>query len=106
MVRGGALLVVLLLAGCATPARDRLVWISLGGSGPCFVDVGKRRFTLPAEEGALGAEAGRLAASRGGALVAASPQGLSFGCYRSAMAVIDQAGFRKVGFVSDFVPDE
>ena len=106
MVRGGALLVVVLLAGCATPARNRLVWISLGGSGPCTVDLEKRRFTLPAEEGALGAETRRLAASRGGALVAASPQGLSFGCYRSAMAVIDQAGFRKVGFVSDFVPDE
>lgn len=105
-MRGGALLVVLLIAGCATPARDRLVWISLGGNGPCIVDIGKRRFTLPAEEGALGAETRRLAANRGGALVAASSQGLSFGCYRSAMAVIDQAGFRKVGFVSDFVPDE
>jgi hypothetical protein len=96
----------MLAAGCATPARDRLVWVSLGGSGPCTVDLGKRRFALPAEEPALLAEARRLAEKRGGALLAAAPQGLSFGCYRAAMAVIDQAGFRRVGFVSDFVPDE
>ena len=105
-MRRAAFLILLLAAGCTTPTRDRLVWISLGGSGPCTVDVGKRRFTLPSEETALLAEARRLAQSRGGALVAASPEGLSFGCYRAAMAVIDQAGFRRTGFVSDFVPDE
>lgn len=105
-MRRAALLLALLVAGCATPARDRLVWISLGGSGPCTVDLDKSRFTLPADEAALTAESRRLAASRGGALVAASPQGLSFPCYRIAMAVLDQAGFRRMGFVSDFVPDE
>lgn len=105
-MRPAALLLALLLAGCATPARDRLAWISLGGSGPCTVDLDKRRFTLPADESALSVESRRVATTHAGALVAASPQGLSFPCYRIAMAVLDQAGFRRMGFVSDFVPDE
>jgi len=104
-MRRAALLLVLLLAGCATPARNRLVWISLGGSGPCTVDVAERRFTLPDDEAVLADASTRLAATRGGALVAAAPQGLSFACYRSAMAVLDRAGFRRIGYVSDFVPD-
>jgi hypothetical protein len=105
-MRHAALLFALLAAGCTAPPRDQLAWISLGGSGPCTVDIGKRRFTLPADEGALSSESRRVAGTRAGALVAASPQGLSFDCYRTAMAVIDRAGFRRMGFVSDFVPDE
>ena len=98
-------LLALLVAGCATPARDRLVWISLGGSGPCTVEIDRRRFSLPADEAALAAESRRLAAARGGALISGAP-GLSFACYRTAMAVLDRAGFRRTGFVSDLVPDE
>ena len=96
---------VLALAACATPAKDRLVWINLGGSGPCIVDVEQRRFTLPADEAALSEETRRLAGTHAGALLGGA-DGLSFGCYRTAMAVIDQARFRRVGFVSDFVPDD
>ena len=98
-------LLALLLAACATPARDRLVWISLGGSGPCIVDLAERRFTLPADDAALTAEARRLAASHAGALVAAA-EGLSFPCYRALMPLIEAAGFRRLGYVSDFVPDD
>jgi hypothetical protein len=103
-MRCAAPLLALLLVGCATPARDRLVWISLGGSGPCTVDLAERRFTLPADEAALVAEARRLAATHGGALVAGA-EGLSFPCYRATMPLIESAGFRRLGYVSDFVPD-
>jgi hypothetical protein len=103
-MRRAAPLLALLLAGCATPARDRLVWISLGGSGPCTVDLAERRFILPAEEAALTTEARRLAATHGGALVAGA-EDLSFPCYRIAMPLIEAAHFRRLGYVSDFVPD-
>ena len=105
-VKRAAPLLLLLLVGCVTSPRDRLVWVSLGGSGPCIVQLDERRFTLPPEDGPLEMEARRLAATRRGALIAASAEGLSFGCYRTAMKVIDAAGFRQVGFVSEFVPDE
>jgi hypothetical protein len=97
----------LLTASCATPGRTHLVWIDLGGSGsasPCTVSLDRRPFTLPADEAALAARSARLAARYPGALVSGS-DGLSLACYRTAMAVIDRAGFRRVGFVSDFQPD-
>lgn len=100
------MLVALPLAGCATPGRDKLAWISLGGSGPCTVELDKRRFTLPGQESLLAAESRRIAGTGRGALVSTAPGGLSFGCYRAAMAVLDQARFPRMGFVSDLVPDE
>jgi hypothetical protein len=101
-----ALLLLLLLAGCATPARDRLVWISLGGDGPCTAELSRVRYTLPGEEAELAAAASRLAAAHAGALIGAAPAGLSFACYRTLMPAIEAARFRRLGFVSDFKPDE
>jgi hypothetical protein len=104
MLRLLILTAALLLGGCATRSRNHLVWIDLGGSGPCTVRVDKRPFTLPADEAALAAQSTRLAARYPGALISGS-EGLSLACYRTAMAVIDRAGFRRVGFVSDFQPE-
>jgi hypothetical protein len=95
---------LLLSAGCATSSRTHLVWIDLGGSGPCTVSLDKRPFTLPADEAALAAASARLAARYPGALISGAA-GLSLACYRTSMAVIDRAGFRRVGFVSDFQPE-
>lgn len=94
----------LLLSGCATSAGTHLVWIALGGSGPCTVSLDRRPFTLPADEAALTAASARLASRYPGALVSGA-EGLSLACYRTAMTVIDRAGFRRVGFVSDFQPE-
>jgi hypothetical protein len=107
MLRLLILAAALLLAGCATRSRTHLVWIDLGGSGssaPCTVSLDERPFTLPADEAALAAQSARLAARYPGALISGT-EGLSLACYRTSMAVIDRAGFRRVGFVSDFQPE-
>jgi hypothetical protein len=100
------LALALSLAACASAGRNKLAWISLGGSGPCTVELDKRRFIIPGQEALLAAESRRIAGTGRGAIISTSPAGLSFGCYRAAMAILDQARFPRMGFVSDLVPDE
>lgn len=93
--------VIALLPACATLGRDDLVWIDVGGDNNCVIDVEGRRFVLPGSETGLAAHLGRLADRTGGAVMGPRPARTSPGCWDAAMALARDAGFARLGYVSD-----
>ena len=94
-----------ILGGCATVAREPLVYVVLAGSGPCTVDLNEKRFTLPAEAEPLGRALTRVAKNAEGALIDSGEEPLSFACYREGMALVRKAGFARLGLITAAPPD-
>jgi hypothetical protein len=89
------------LPGCATVARENLVYIDVGGDNDCVVEAGGRRFALPGGEAGLAAHLHALAAQAGGALMGPRPARTSPGCWDAAIALALHAGFARIGYFSE-----
>ena len=101
-----ALVSVLLLAGCATPQRNDLVWIGVGGGADaCRVDVEGQPFALPAEAERLRGHVRPLARRSQGAVIGAVDENTSFACWSTAILALQAVGFRRLGLVSAPQPD-
>ncbi len=89
------------IASCATLSGERIVYVEVGGDNACIVTIGRAAHPLPAQRETLGR---RLrSAARGGASALMSPQPAltSPGCWDDVVAMVQAAGFRRIGFFSE-----
>lgn len=102
-MRVPALIVILLLTGCATAGREgRLAFIDVSGAEGCTVRAQNRPFALPAGAALLEAHLAKLAAAHAGAIVATAQPLPPFRCRTAFMLSLRKAGFRRIGFLDDF----
>lgn len=94
-----AALALAALCGCATVAGSGgPVWIGVDGDNDCRIDADGRAFALPAEEAGLAERLRRLARRSPSALIGPPPARTSPGCWDQAVAMVQAAGFARIGF--------
>ena len=92
------LLLPVLVAACATPS---LPFIAVTGDNSCIVEAAGIRFDLPGEAAALAARLRALARRSQTALMSERPALARPGCWDEAVAAVQAAGFRRIGFFTD-----
>lgn len=90
-----------LLSACATMAGGDLVYIDVHGDDSCLVEAAGQRFALPEEVEALAARLRMLARRSDSALMSPPPALTRPGCWDEAVALVQAAGFRRIGYFSD-----
>jgi hypothetical protein len=93
-----------ILSACASLTREDLVFIDVGGDNSCLIEVEGRRFALPGAEDALASHMSDLAARVGGALMGPKPERTTAGCWETAMTLAVEAGFARIGYLTDAPP--
>jgi len=87
--------------GCATLSGERIVYVEVGGDNVCVVTIAARAFALPGEEAGLARRLRGLAGPQASALMSPRPALTSPGCWDEAVALVQAAGFRRIGFFSE-----
>jgi hypothetical protein len=85
---------------------DGLVYVEVSGDNACLVDAAGRQFALPGQSAKLAARLGRLAQRSDSALMSRPPALTRPGCWDEAVALVQAAGFRRIGFFTDEPPDD
>ena len=96
-----ALLVALILHGCATTQGGRFVWIGVDGDNSCIADVNGERFALPDDATRLEARLRDAARTAAGAVLGDRPARTRAGCWDEVMALARPAKFKRLGYVSE-----
>ena len=93
-----ALIASVLLPACATPT---LAYIAVTGDNACIVEAAGARFALPGQAPAFPAHLRRLARRSDTALMSERPALARPGCWDEAVAAVQAAGFRRIGYFTD-----
>lgn len=93
----------LALAACATTALDddRIVFLDIDGDNTCIVTLDERAFALPDAATALARQLQRDARRGASAVIGPRPSRARPGCWDEAVAAVNAARFRRIGFLTD-----
>ena len=75
--------------------------INVGGDNDCRIEAAGRHYALPADETALAERLRALARRSPSALMSRPPALARPGCWDEAVAMVQAAGFHRIGFYSE-----
>ena len=87
------------LAACAT--TPALPYVAVAGDNTCIVTVAGASYALPDQAPALAARLAGLARRSHSALIGPRPALARPGCWDEAVAAVQAAGFRRIGYFAD-----
>ena len=97
----GAVLLTAALPACATVGGGGIAFVNVGGDNACRIETAGREYVLPEEQALLAERLRRIARRSPSALMSPRPTLARPGCWDEAVAMVQAAGFRRIGFYSE-----
>jgi hypothetical protein len=105
-IRIVGLLLIAASPACTTVSGNGIAFINVSGDNECLIEAAGREYAVPAEQAQLAERLRRLAGRSPTALMGARPALARPGCWDEVVAMVQAAGFRRIGFYSEDPRDD